>query len=651
MKNIGIFGHSQTGKTSLNEALLYKAGVITRKGKVEEGNTTTDFEPEEIERGISINLALSYLKDGDRRVNLIDTPGYSDFFGEVIYAFSVVDICLLLISSEIEVCTEKAWQIAKERNIPVVFFLNKIDKNADYDSLIEQAKKSLSKNIIPLTLPGEGGKRIIDRLKEREKDIEEAVAESDDTLLNKYLEKGEISEEEFKTGLQKGIINRQIFPLFCGSALTDVGIKELLDFFSYLPDSEKMPKVQGIISEKGEEIERERKENEPFSARVFKTVLDPYVGKLTYFRIFSGKISSNTGAYNSSQKLKERFGQLFFLQGKKEEKVEEAKEGDIVAVAKLTETKTGDTLCDLAHPILFPRINLPEPSISFSVKVKEKGKEDKLGGAFSKIIQVDPTVKVGRDVSTGETIISGLGELQLTLWLNRLSSQFGVEVIKGIPRVAYRETITTTASAQGKYKRQTGGHGQYGDAWIKVEPLERGKGFEFVNKIVGGAIPRGYIPAVEKGVREAMEKGVLADYPLIDIRVSLYDGSYHPVDSSEMAFKIAGSMALKKASSEAKPSLLEPIMNVEITAPQKFIGEIISDINSRRGRVLNIDSSGNSQVIKARIPLAEMSNYGTSLRSLTRGQTDYRAQFSHYEFVPFSITEKIIEKAKEKEGK
>ena len=661
--NIGILGHSKSGKTSLCESLLYKSSSIPRPGTISQGNTVMDFEREEVKRGMSINLGVANLKWKNSTLNLVDTPGYADFIGEVIESVSAVDNIIINISATegIGVGTEKAWALSTEKKMPGIIFINRLDEfDEDFSSFLTEIK-TLGKNILPLNLPLlENGKlkKVIDLLSpeeakdyadEREKIIEVA-AEGDDALLNKYLEEGSLTAEEIENGLKKAIRERKVVPLLCGSATEGIGIESLLNFSElFFPGSEELTEIIGTNPKTNQEEKRSCSPNSPFTALVFKTVLDPFAGKLSFFRIFSGQISSSSIIYNSSREKKEKIGQLLHIFGKKQESIPQAEAGDIVAVAKLSSVETGDTLTDNNSPFILPPLKFPEPTVSFSLKAAQKGTEDKLAAAFPKLKEEDKTIDVARDKETGETIISGIGDLHLDITINKLKDKFGVEVIKGIPQVAYRETIAGSASVQGKYKRQTGGHGQYGDVWLRIEALPRGKGFKFLDEIKGGAVPNQYIPAVEKGVVEAMEKGIIAGYPIVDISVALYDGSFHPVDSSEIAFKIAASLALKKAFLQAKPILLEPIMNIEVLISQEFVGDIVGDINSKRGKVISIETKQKNQFIKASLPLSEMANYATGLRSLTKGKAEYRRAFSHYEILPGHLAKKVIEAREKKD--
>jgi len=664
---IGLFGSTKSGKTILGEALLYKSGMITRMGDINQGNTTFDFDEEEKVRLISINLSVGYIKKDTDIIYLLDVPGYIDFVGEQISGIEASDVAILNISAidGIEVGTEKIWDMISKKNLPSIIFVNKMDNpELNYKKLIDEVFSFLGNKAVLINYPVfEGGvfkgvKNIFGKEANSEGEMSEffqksmdTLAELDDNVMEKYLETGTLTEEEISASLKKGIAERKIFPVLFGSGLNVIGIEELINFiYNFVPSTEELPPLKGK-NQNGEEVLIERKETQPFTGIIFKTIFDPFAGRLSYIKVLSGKLSSNSQFLNSTKGIKERVGQLFRMQGRKQEPVEVVYPGEIVTAAKLN-SQTFDTICDLNTNIIYEKPHISEGAVSYSIAPKIKGTEDKLGNAIGRIAEEDLTIRIYRDEETGETIISGMGDLHIDITVNKFKNKFGVEVEKGIPKIAYKETITTTANAEGKFKRQTGGRGQYGHCFIKIEPLERGKGFEFVDQIVGGAIPRNFIPSVEKGVREAMKKGVLANYPIVDIRVILYDGSYHVVDSSDIAFQIAGSMALQKAVSEAKPVLLEPIVNVEIRVPSENVGDVIGTINSKRGKVLDMVSSGNFQIIKAQVPLAEMSNYTNELRSITSGKGTYSMEFSHYEEVPSHIAAKIIEqRKKEKEEK
>ncbi len=681
IRNIALIGHGGCGKTSLAEAIAYHGKIITRIGRVDEGTTICDSDEDEKERKISIGASLLSCPWKEYKINLIDTPGYADFFGEVVGALRVVDSGVLVLSapSGVEVGTEKVWERLEQDSLPSIIFINKMDKeNASFLNSLNMAKERLSPKVTPLQMPmGEGAsfKGIVDLLRNkayiysqgkveesdtpneireeaeslREKLIE-SIAESDNTLLEKYLESGGLSAEEIKGGLKKAVASGSIIPLLCGSALKDMGTEALLDtIVDSLPSPVDRGEIKGVNPNSKEEEKRAPEESEAFSALVFKTRVEPHVGQMNFFRVYSGKISSGEEVYNATSQNRERMAQLIVTQGREQKKVSEVGTGDMAAALKLRYTSTGDTLCDPSRPIILEAPEFPEPIISLALKPSSKKDQEKLSTALGQSVGEDPTLNWRMEHEFGEAIISGMGELHLEVLTDRLRRKFGVEVVLGKPRIAYRETIRASAKAQGKYKKQTGGRGQYGDCWIEIEPLELGKGFEFVDDIFAGAIPAKYIPSVEKGVREALASGVLAGYPVVDVKVRLYDGSFHEVDSSDIAFKIAGSLAFKKALQEAKPVLLEPVMSVEVLAPEEYLGDLNGDLNSRRGRIMGIEAKGRNQAIKAQVPLAEMYKYATSLKSITHGQGTYSMKFSHYEEVPSRIAQEIIAQSKKKE--
>ncbi|HOK56133.1 MAG TPA: elongation factor G [bacterium] len=664
---IGLFGSTKSGKTILGEAILYKTGMITRMGDINQGNTTFDFDEEEKTRLISINLAVGYVKRDDSIIYILDVPGYIDFVGEQISGIEASDIAILNVSAVegIEVGTEKIWEMISKKNLPSIIFINKLDSpDLNYRKVIDEIFSFLGNKAVLVNYPVfengqfKGVKNIFSEdvssggeFSELFQKSMDTLAELDDAVMEKYLETGKLTKEEIAKSLKNGIVERTVFPVLFGSGLNQIGIEELIDFiFNFIPSTDEMPPLKGK-NQDGQEVLVERKDTQVFTGIIFKTIFDPFAGRLSYIKVLSGKFFSNSQFLNSTKGVKERVGQLFRMQGRKQEPVEVVYPGEIVTAAKLN-SQTFDTICDLNTNIIYEKPHIPEGAVSYSIAPKIKGTEDKLGNAIGRISEEDLTIRIFRDEETGETIISGMGDLHIDITVNKFKNKFGVEVEKGIPKIAYKETITATANAEGKFKRQTGGRGQYGHCFIKIEPLPRGTGFEFVDQIVGGAIPRNFIPSVEKGVRDAMKKGVLANYPIVDIRVILYDGSYHVVDSSDIAFQIAGSMALQKAVSEAKPVLLEPIVNVEIRVPSENVGDVIGTINSKRGKVLDMLSSGSFQIVKAQVPLAEMSNYTNELRSLTSGKGTFSMEFSHYEEVPSHIAAKIIEqRKKEKEEK
>lgn len=583
-RNFILLGHAQSGKTTLSESLLYFCKAATRKGAIADGTTVSDYSFDEIERKNSINSSLLFCDYKDTRIQIIDTPGYADFFGEVISGIRAVDAAVIVVDATagVEVGTERAWEFLENANLPCLIFINKLDKeDADFEKTLLDIQERLSKKAVTVT-------------SQDAPELVEIIAESDDKLIEKYLGGEKLSAEELTSGLRQAVIKRNIFPVISGSGLSDKGTEDLLKaIVAYLPSSAERPAVEAHDPQNPEnKKEIVFKEEAPFSAFVFKSISDPYVGQLTLLRVFSGKLLSNTGFYNVNKRTKERIGQVYLLQGKEQRGTDAASCGDIVAIAKLKETVTSDSLSEEKNQVLFDPVVFPEPAISASVKPKSRQDEEKISGALQKLASEDPTFKVTHDPQTKEMIISGLGDQHLSVMINRLKKRFNVEVELGTPKVSYKETVTKSVKVQGKFKRQSGGRGQYGDCWIEVEPLERGKGFEFVDKIFGGAIPRNFIPSVEKGVTQACTEGAVAGYPIVDIRVRLVDGSYHEVDSSDMAFQIAGSMALRKAIIAAGPVLLEPVMDVEVVIPEESLGGISGDINSRRGRIMGMEVKG-----------------------------------------------------------
>ncbi len=675
IRNVALCGHGDAGKTALAEAMLFASGVINRLGNVSDGTTTSDYEPDEQKRQISMNATPLPFEWNKLKVNLIDTPGFADFIGEVIGALRAVDSVIFVLSavSGVEVQTELIWKRADALGMPRLVFVNKMDReNASFHKCLEQLNGLYGTKVVPLQLPiGEESdfRGLVDLVTNRalvfqgggnfkEEDIPadmesavadarekliEGVAESNDTLLEKYLEGETLDPAEVNQALLESISNGSLIPVLCGSATHQIGVHQLLDAVATgLPSPLIKEEVAGHKPGSKDEVVFKASPSDPLAALVFKTVSDPYVGKLTYFRVFSGTLKADSGVYNSRSDKEERIGQVFVIRGKNQIPVREIAAGDIGGVAKLSETSTGDTLCDRGKPIVLPAIEFPRPIFSLAIEPKSKGDEDKLGTALQRMADEDPAFSTRRDAEVKQTIISGMGEAHLDSVLDRMARKFGVEVNSSIPRVPYKETIRKSAKAEGKHKKQTGGHGQFGVAFVEIEPLPRGEGFEFVDKIVGGAIPRQFIPAVEKGIREGMEEGVIAGYPVTDIRATLYDGKFHPVDSSELSFKIAGSLALKGAFQEAQPYILEPIMNVEILVPDAFMGDVMGDLNAKRGRIMGMEQSGGLQLIKAQVPLSEMFRYSIDLRSLTGGRGTFTMEFSHYEEAPGNVAEKII---------
>lgn len=676
LRNISIIGHGGAGKTTLTESMLYHSGAIQRFGRVEDGTTTTDFDADEIKKQITINAALAPVEWKDCRLNFIDTPGYFDFVGEVIGSLRVVETALVNFCavSGVEVGTEKVWKIAEQENLPRVCFVNKMDReNANFQKVIQEAQDKFGNNVVPVQIPigsEDNFKGIVDLLEmkaiiysgdkpsvgdipadladmaeEYRDQLIEIAAETDDELTMKYLEGEELSSAEIVLGIQRAVKSAKLFPVLCGSAQKGIGISPLLDFLVFAAPAPSA--VIKSVDNEGKIIELKAESGDSFRALVFKTMADPYVGKVSFFRVYTGQLSSDTQAVNANKKKTERVGQLFLFRGKNQIPVAQVQSGDIAAVAKLQETSTGDTLGDKDNKVIIKGIDFPVPMASFAVEPKSKNDEEKVGSGLAKFLEEDPTFKVERNTETKQTLIYGMGDTHLEIIVSRLSKKFGVEVNLTKPKIPYKETIKGSAEVEGKHKKQSGGRGQYGHVKIKFEPLPRGEQFEFVDKIFGGAVPRNYIPAVEKGLIEAMEEGVLAGFQAVDIRATLLDGSYHNVDSSEMAFKIAASLAYKKGITEAKPVLLEPIVNVEVRVPENFMGDIMGDMPPRRGRVAGMEpQEDGTQIIKAQVPLAEMYGYSIDLRSMTQGRGEFTMEYSHYEEVPANIAEKIIEEHK-----
>jgi elongation factor G len=678
IRNVAVIAHGGAGKTSLVEALLYNAGIIDRLGNVQDGTTVTDYEPEEIDRKITITSSLAFCDWDKHRINLIDTPGFINFIEDTKACLRVVDGAVVIVSSVsgVKAETAKVWKYACEYEIPRIVFVNKMDKDsANFDMALSEVEKSFSTEAVPLVIPigsGEGLSGVIDLVKMKayrnnggkteetdipaemqdavtayRKKLIEKIAESDDALLEKYLEGGDLSGDEIIKGIKEGSLTRKFIPVIGGSAVKNIGIKNLIEYILLcLPSPAEMAAISPIKGKNpkdGTEVLRKPSESEPFSAYVFKTIADPYAGKLSLFRVYSGTMKADSNLYNASSDSKERVGQLFYLLGKKQVPAQALNAGEIGVVPKLKGTNTGDTLSDEAKPIVFEKVKFADPIISYAMAPKNKGDEEKVSVSLHRVLEEDPTLRFSRDEETKEMLISGMGQVHIEVTLDRLKRRFGVEIEMKTPKIPYRETIKVGTKVQGKYKKQSGGKGQYGDCYIQVDPLPRGTGFEFVDKIVGGAIPRQYIPAVEKGIIEAMREGVIAGYPIVDLRVTLYDGSYHTVDSSEMAFKIAGSMAIKKAVLEAKPTLLEPIMKTEVITPDETLGAIIGDLNSKRGKVQGMEpQAGGNQKIIATVPMAEMLTYANNLHSMTSGRGLYSMEFSHYEEVPAHLSQKII---------
>lgn len=673
IRNVAVVGHGGVGKTSVVEALLFCAGAVERLGRVDEGTATTDFDPEEVRRKITIYAATAPLEWRDHKVNLVDTPGYPDFVGEAYGALRVADAALFVVDalSGVQVQTEKLWKVADRQGLPRFVFVNRLDReNAQFVRAVEGLQARFGTHVVPLQVPlgtdgavhgvvdlvsmrayrYEDGRPQEVELPEdareeaqrwREKLVEEA-AESSDALLEQYLESGELSEEDLRRGLRAGLASGRVVPVLCGVAVQVLGARELLDALVELGPgpADRPPEV----SLDGESLHPDP--TGALAALVFKTTADPYVGRLSFFRVYSGSLRSDSQVYNATKERSERVGQLYQLRGKQQIPVGEVTAGDIGVVAKLSETQTNDTLCSKDHPVRLRPVEFPKPAIAMTVEPKSKQDEDKLGQALARLAEEDPTLHVEHDPESKKTILSGLGESHLEIVADRLRRKFHVEVQLGQPHVPYRETIRRKATAEGRYVKQTGGRGQYGVCTIEIEPLSRGAGYEFVDKIFGGAIPQQFRPSVDKGVRKAMEEGVLAGYPVVDVRVTLVDGKTHPVDSSDIAFQIAGSLAFKKAAEQAGVVLLEPIMNVSVTVPEDLVGDVIGDLNGKRGRIQGMEPNADgTTTVRAQVPMAEMLRYASDLRSITGGRGFFEASFSHYEEVPPHIAQKVVEEA------
>jgi elongation factor G len=681
-RNIGIMAHIDAGKTTTTERILYYTGRSYKIGEVHEGTATMDWMVQEQERGITITSAATTCFWRDCRVNIIDTPGHVDFTVEVERSLRVLDgaVAVLDAVSGVEPQTETVWRQADKYRVPRLVYVNKMDRvGADFYRCLDMLRDRLGAHPVAIQLPigredqfrgivdlieqvgyvwdeddetlGKDFKKIAipadmaEQVKEYREKMIEGLAEVDDHLMEKYVHGDTISVEELKAAARKGTIAMTLFPVICGASFKNKGVQHLLDaVIDYLPSPLDIPPVQGINPETRETEERKAADDAPFAALAFKIMNDQHVGQLVFLRVYSGTLAASSGVLNSTKDKKERVGRLLRMHANKREEVEAVQSGDIAAAIGLKYTTTGDTLCDPDKPIVLESMTFPEPVIAVAIEPKTRADEEKLGVSLSRLAMEDPTFRVTTEEETSQTLIHGMGELHLEIIVDRLLREFKVEANVGKPQVAYRETIRKHAEAQGKFVRQTGGRGQYGDVYIEVDPNEPGGGFVFENKIVGGAVPREYVPAVEKGIKEAMETGVLAGYPMVDIKVALTDGSYHDVDSSEMAFKIAGSMGFKEACRKAKPVLLEPVMDVEVVTPEEYMGAIVGDLNSRRGRILSMEARGTSQVIRANVPLGQMFGYATEMRSMTQGRATYTMQFARYEEVPAAIAEEIMAK-------
>jgi elongation factor G len=680
IRNLAVIGHGDAGKTQLVSSLLHVAGTSHRWGKVDEGTTITDHEEDSIARKISLNNNFAHADYSDTKINFIDTPGYAAFVSHARPALRAADCAVVIVDGVhgIEVQTEKTWQYANEFLLPRFMVINKLDKeHADFGHAIETAASSFARSIVPFTLPigteadfkgvvdvvhqkayqfdeagkakeipmPESGRDIFDRTRER---LIEIVAESDDALMEKYFADGTLPEEDIYPNLAKAIANSKLCPVYAVSSTTLVGLQILLDHIvEFAPNPAAHESEYGFVNNdmSGDRISRKYSADEPFSAYVFRTIADPFAGRINVFKVISGKVSSDATVFNSTRDTMERLGALHYIQGKTLDKITEAATGDIIAVVKLRETQTGDTLCDKAKPIVYPPVEYPEAAIAFAIEPKSRADEDKISAALHKILEEDPSLHFERDPQTKEFILSGSGQLHIETVVDKLKNRYHVEVALHPPKVPYKETITQTVEVQGRHKKQSGGRGQFGDCKVIFEPKGRGEGFEWVDKIFGGSIPQNFRPAVEKGILEAAQAGAVAGYPLVDFKVTLIDGSYHTVDSDEHSFRAAGRKAYRNAMEKAKPTLLEPIMDVEVFTPQEFSGDIMGDLNSRRGRVSGMDMRGKQQVIKAKVPLSEMLDYQSKLNSVTQARGSYHMQFSHYDPVPHNLADKVIQDA------
>ncbi len=679
LRNVALLGHGGCGKTTLSESMLFDAGATTRLGRIEDHNTVSDYDEEEQARGLSVNTSVLPAEWQNRKLNILDVPGYMDFVGEVKNAIRAVDSGVLVVcaSSGVEVGAELHWEFLDEANLPRMVFVNKMDRdNASFSRTMEQLRTKFEVTFIPIVLPigskdsftgiidlvtmkahmGADGKEgeipaaMRDEVEAARTEMMEYAAEADDELMMKYLEGEELTTDEIYGALAKGLAQRQFVLVLAGSATKNIGVRRLLDAIAaYVPAPSGVERTaKNPVTD--DEVTLTADPSAPLVAQVFKTLADPFVGKLTYFRVYSGVIASDSRVFNVTKNEEERLGQLFVTRGKEQQPVPRITAGDIGVIAKLGVTVTSDTLCDRGNPLVIPPITYPEPLFSVSVSPKTKADLDKLGNGLARLIEEDPTLRVERNSETNETILSGMGESHIQIAARRLAQKFGVEIVTEVPTIPYRETITKVAQAQGRHKKQTGGRGQFGDVWLRFEPLERGAGFEFASEIFGGSVPRNYIPAVEKGIREIAESGIIAGYPTVDFKCVIYDGSYHSVDSSEMAFKLAAHLGFRNGIPEAGPVLLEPIMDIVVTVPEEFMGDVLGDMNTRRGRVLGMEQSRGNGIVTAQVPLAEIQRYATDLRSMTQGRGIYRMSFSHYDIVPAHIVEKVVEEAKKREA-
>ena len=667
LRNVVILAHGGAGKTSLAEALLFTTKAITRQGRVEDGNTVSDYEPEEVKRAGSVQTALVPCSWNDHKANFMDTPGYDDFVGEVISAFRVVEGAVIVVAatSGVEVGTERSWDRCEAEAIPRMFFINKMDReNADFNRSLDEIQSHFGRKCVPLQMPigaEQGFKDVVDLLnppadipddvaqqvKDARERLIEGVAETDDELANKYLEGEELSQEEIASGIKKAVLAGEMVPVLAGSATLNVGVEELLGaVIEYMPSPLESVRPQRATSTSGDEVTLKPDPEEPLAAFVFKTTADPFVGKLSLFRVYRGALRSNSEVWNQSRGQAERIGQVFVLRGKSQEQVQQIGPGDIGAVSKLATTVTGDSLCQREHAVEFEPLKFPVGYYTIAVSPKTKSDVDKMSISLSRIVEEDPSLRLSREPETNETLLSGLGDHHVEVTLERVHRKFGTELEPELPKVPYRETITTVTKAEYKHKKQTGGHGQYGHVLLRLEPLERGQGFEFGAEVVGGSVPKEYIPAVEKGIVKTLQEGVMAGYPVVDLKAVLYDGTFHPVDSSGICFEIAGSHAFRKGVNDAQPVLLEPIMKLTVRVPDGFNGDVIGDLMGKRGRIIGMVPEGRETVIEAEVPQAELLRYATDLRSLTQGRGSYDVEPSHYEGVPQDVTQRVVDEAK-----
>ncbi len=684
VRNVAMVGHSGAGKTSLTEALLFDAGLTNRLGRVEDGTTVTDSGLDEIKRQMTIDSSVVFSDWNEHRIYMVDTPGYADFSCDVKHSMRAFDGAILVAdaTSGIEVGMETVWEYADEFKMPRLIFVNMMDKeSANFNAIVGHLNEKWGKSakIIPLQFPigkesefkgvvdllsmkafvypdgkesdaGEIPSELSEQAKEARAKLVEVVAENDDALIEKYLEGKELSADEVKRGLRAGVVQNKIVPVLCGCAYQNIAVKPLYDtIVDYMPSPSERSPVPVVVPGTEKEETLEFSSEAPLTSYIFKTISEPHLGNVLFLRVYSGKLSAGSEVYNSGREIVEKVNQIYVARGKNREEISEAGAGHIAAVAKFKGTRIGDTLCDKKKPLLLKALDFPEGVASIALKPKTKNDQEKLSTCLSKLAEEDPAVRVRHEHEFGQTVVTGMGDVHLDVVVERLRDRFGVDCVSEKTKIAYRETIRSSVKVQGKYKKQSGGRGQYGDVWLGIEPLPRDQEFEFVNKVVGGSIPTRYIPAVEKGVRGVMSKGALAGYPVVNVKATVYDGSFHEVDSSDMAFQIAGSMAFKKAFSEAHPTLLEPYVEITVVIPDAYVGDVTSDLNSKRGRIMGIEPRGGRQVIKAHVPLAEIDRYSTDLKSMTHGRGSYQLKFSHYEDMPSKMSEKLISEAKKED--